>query len=214
MKILTSRNNKDYYDYLTGIYGMDEKVVYDRREFSILSNTALPFFNHAILEKDAPKKEIRTREWIGRHWKWATKYRATELFCMLEIGLKWHFFQVDRYLDTASNVCLDWKIITTKEITKDKRVGIAPMTFFKAIQIYSCWTDTKLDLKVDNADSIPNPIIQGTPIASLIPAHEIYNSLYAYLSSLNDIEIIDNRTDIEKAESAGFDSKTSFRNIK
>ena len=50
MKILTSRNNKDYYDYLTGIYGMDEKVVYDRREFSILSNTALPFFNHAILE--------------------------------------------------------------------------------------------------------------------------------------------------------------------
>lgn len=214
MKILTSRNNKDYYDYLAGIYGIDDRVVYDRRKFTILSNTDLTFFKYAILAKDAPKKEMRTRKWIGRHWKWVTEYRATELYCMLEVGLKWYFFQVDRYLDEASNVCLDWKIITIKEITKDKRVGIAPMTFFKAFETYSWWTDATLDLKVDKSDAIPNPIIQGTPIASLIPAQEIYNLLYAYLSSLNDVELIDNRTDIEKAESAGFDRRTSFRNIK
>lgn len=214
MKILTTRNNKDYYDYLTGIYGIDEKVVYDRREFTILSNSGSLFFNCTILENDAKKKEIRTRKWVGRHWKWETEYRATELYCMLEVGLKWYFFQVDRYLDEASKVCLDWKIITTREITKDKRIGIAPMTFFKAFETYSWWTDTTLDLKVDKSDAIPNPIIQGTTIASLIPGQEIYNSLYAYLSSLNDVEIIDNRTDLEKAESAGFDCRTSFRNIK
>ncbi len=214
MKILTTRNNKDYYDYLTGVYGIDDKVVYDRREFTILSNSGSLFFNRTIIEKDAPKKEIRTRKWVGRHWKWETEYRATELYCMLEVGLKWYFFQVDRYLDEASNVCLDWKIITTKKITKDKRVGLAPMTFFKAFETYSWWTDATLDLKVDKSDAIPNPIIQGTPIVSLIHAQEIYNSLYAYLSSLNDVEIIDNRTDLEKAESAGFDRRTSFRNIK
>ena len=59
MKILTSRNNKDYYDYLTGIYGIDDKVVYDRREFTILANSDSLFFNHTILEKDTPKKDIR-----------------------------------------------------------------------------------------------------------------------------------------------------------
>lgn len=214
MKILTPRNNKDYYDYLTGIYGIDEKVVYDRREFTILANSDSLFFNRTIHEKDTPKKEIRTRKWVGRHWKWETEYRVTELYCMLEVGLKWYFFHVDRYLNDASRVCLDWKIITTKEITKDKRVGIAPMTFFNAFETYSWWTDVKLDLKVDKSDAFPNPIIQGTSIASLIPAPEIYNSLYAYLSSLNDVEIIDKRTDLEKAESAGFDRRTSFRNIK
>lgn len=214
MKILTTRSNKDYYDYLTGIYGIDDKVIYDRREFTILSNSVSLFFNRTLLEKDAPKKKIRTRKWVGRHWKWETEYKATELYCMLEVGLKWYFFQVDRYLDEESNVCLDWKIITTKEITKDKRIGIAPITFFKAFETYSWWTEATLDLKIDKSDAIMNPIIHGTPIASLIPAQEIYNLLYAYLSTLNDVEIIDNRTDLEKAESAGFDHRISFRNIK
>lgn len=213
MKILTSRNNKDYYDYLAGIYGIDDKVVYDRRKFTILSNSDSLFFNHTIFEKDAPKKEIPSRKWLGRHWKWVREYRATELHCMLEAGLKWYFFQVERYLDETANVCLDWKIITTKETTTDKRVGMAPMTFFKAFETYSWWSGAKLDLKVDTSDAIPNPIIQGTPITSLIPAQEIYGLLYAYLSSLNEVELIDNRTDIEKAESAGFDRRTSFRNI-
>lgn len=214
MKILTSRNNKDYYDYLTGIYGIDDKVVYDRRKYTILSNSDSEFFNQTILEKDAPKKEIKTRKWIGRHWKWVTEYQATELYCMLEVELKWYFFKVDRFLDETANLCLDWKIITTREIGKDKRVGVAPMTFFKAFETYSWWTDAQLDLKVDKADAIPNPIIQGTPITSLIPAQEIYDSLYAYISSLNDVELIDNRTDIEKSESAGFDRRISFRNVK
>ncbi len=45
-------------------------------------------------------------------------------------------------------------------------------------------------------------------------AQDIYQELNRYISSLNDIEIVDSRTDVEKAESAGFDRKTSFRNIK
>ena len=44
MKILTPRNNKDYYDYLTGIYGIDEKVVYDRRH--IIGKTKSTFYKN------------------------------------------------------------------------------------------------------------------------------------------------------------------------
>jgi hypothetical protein len=51
-------------------------------------------------------------------------------------------------------------------------------------------------------------------MASSIPGEEIFKALYAYLSSLNDKDIVDNRTDVQKAESAGFDRKTSFRNVK
>ena len=74
--------------------------------------------------------------------------------------------------------------------------------------------DEKLDIRVHKKDAIPNPILIGTPITSLIPPQEIYQDLSNYISSLNDIEIIDTRSDIQKAESAGFDRKTSFRNIK
>ena len=32
MKILDKRGSKDYYDYLTGVYGIDDKLVLDRRK--------------------------------------------------------------------------------------------------------------------------------------------------------------------------------------
>lgn len=214
MKILTPRNNKDYYDYLTGIYGMDPMVVYDRRQFTVLARLDTPFFSKNATEKDTPKKEIRTQKWIGRHWVWANEYVATKLHCMLEVGLKWYFFEVERYLD-SSRLCLDWKIIQTKEISKSQRLGSSPMTFFKAYKEYSLpWLSEKIDIRVDKSDAISNPILDGTPITSLIPPQEIYLRLNAYLSSLNDVDFIDSRTDEQKAESAGFDRKTSFRNIK
>lgn len=56
MKILTSRKNKDYYDYLTGIYGIDEKVVFDRRQFTVLTSLDSPFFNYQRNERDKQKR--------------------------------------------------------------------------------------------------------------------------------------------------------------
>lgn len=46
MKILTPRKNKDYYDYLSEIYGIDEKVVYDRRQVTVLKSLDTPLFNY------------------------------------------------------------------------------------------------------------------------------------------------------------------------
>ena len=43
---------------------------------------------------------------------------------------------------------------------------------------------------------------------------DIWQNLYQYLSSLRDKPFIDTRSDIQKLESAGFDKKTCFRNIK
>lgn len=214
MKILTPRNNKDYYDYLSGIYGIDENVVFDRRKYTVLSRLESPFFSRSPMENDAPKKEVRTREWVGRRFVWVTKIVALELYCMLEIGLKWYFFKVERYLDDSSNVHTDWSIIREKEICKEQRLGPTPITFFKAYTDYSNWRTDKLKIRINTDDIVPNPILLETPITSLIPAQEVYNNLYAYISSLKDITIIDTRTDIQKAESAGFDKKTSFRNIK
>lgn len=214
MKILTPRNNKDYYDYLTGSYGIDEKVVYDRRQFNILKTLDSPFFSYSLLDNDSRKKEIRTTEWVGQHRKRVIKLVAAEMHCMLEVGLKWYFFKIERYLDDSDNVNIDWAIIKTKEISKHQHIGSTPMSFFTAYYVYGSWRKDDLDIRVEKPSSISNPILTGTPITSFIPPEEIYANLYSYISSLNDVEFTDTRTDVQKAESAGFDKKTSFRNIK
>lgn len=214
MKILTPRKNKDYYDYLTGISGIDEKVVYDRRQFTVLRSLDTPFFNYNLLETDRPKMEVRYLEWNGRRHQWVTKYIGAIHRCMLEVGLKWYFLEAERYLDDSANVCIDWRLVKTTDITKAQHLGTTPMTFFKAYSDYSSIRRGTLDIRVDGNDTISNPILSGTPIPSIIPPQNLYNDLSSYISSLNDKEFVDNRTDIQKAESAGFDRKTSFRNVK
>lgn len=215
MKILTPRNNKDYYDYLTGIYGEDEKIVYDRRSFTVLTNLDSTLFSYVSTPKDSPKREVRRSQWVGNRLKKVSVYQATDLFCILEVGFKWYSFQVERYIDPSGKVCLDWKLLGVKVVTKAQRAGEAPMTLFKATSRYSfLWREEATELVIDKLSGIPNPILAGTPITSFIAAHDIYQELNRYISSLKDIEIVDRRTDVEKAESAGFDRKTSFRNIK
>ena len=66
---------------------------------------------------------------------------------------------------------------------------------------------------LENPDVLVNPIMAGTWIPSVIPAEEIWNNVTDYLLVIKEKPIIDNRTDIEHIESAGFDKKTSFRNM-
>ena len=98
----------------------------------------------------------------------------------------------------------------------------SPITFFTSYCSYGYYRrniglsedERYHNIEVDDKDTITNPILSGTPIPAFIKAEEIYILLSTYISSLNDIEIVDTRSDIQKAESAGFDRKTSFRNIK
>ncbi|MBD5385599.1 hypothetical protein HDR69_04135 [bacterium] len=217
MKILTPRNNKDYYDYLTGIYGMDEKIVFDRRKFTILSRLDHPILSYEVLEKAAPKRKINPWLWKDKQ---VPEYEGAKFHCLLEVGLKWFFFEVERYLDNESRLCIDWKLVKGKEISKRQRVGRSPISFIKSYDSYGYYgwnidlteNERYHKIEVKEEDSISNPILTGTPIPSIIRAEEIYNLLYAYIASLNDKDIVDTRSDIHKAEAAGFDRKTSFRN--
>lgn len=59
MKIID--NKKDYYDYLSGIYGVDDLVVYDRRGSVHLNSNSILwsrgvnyYFSHDVLPLDKP----------------------------------------------------------------------------------------------------------------------------------------------------------------
>lgn len=54
MKIID--NKKDYYDYLSGVYGIDNLAVYDRRGSSVLSSSLemAYYFHQTALPWDHP----------------------------------------------------------------------------------------------------------------------------------------------------------------
>lgn len=213
MKIITPRGNKDYYDYLVGIFGEDEKVVYDRRQFNVLSGSDSIAFNTTKLPQDRKKQKMMVYEWKSQHCRKVEKYVGRRFLCLLEVGTVHYYFQIERYLSNEDAVMIDWTLREKRENQNHREES--PISFFIGEEIGSYyWYSFRDRFDFKRASVIPNPILKGTPIASLIPAEEIFKTIYAYLSSLNDKEIVDNRTDIQKAESAGFDRKTSFRNVK
>lgn len=57
-----------------------------------------------------------------------------------------------------------------------------------------------------------NPILVSLPIP-IVPAEDLFLNLQEFILSQNDKPIVDNRTDRQKLEAAGFDNKTSFRKM-
>lgn len=213
MKIITPRGNKDYYDYLVGIYGEDERVVYDRRQYNVLSGSNSMAFNTNKLPQDRKKQKMMVYEWQSRHCRRVEKYVGQRFHCLLEVGTVHYYLLFERYLSDEDVVKIDWTLLEKRE--KQNHYGAAPMSFLLGEEVGYYHRHSPRDrFDFKSATAVSNPILKGTSMASMIPAEEIFKAIYAYLSSLSDKEIVDTRTDVQKAESAGFDRKTSFRNVK
>lgn len=203
MKIID--NKKDYYDYLSGIWGIDDKVVFDRR-------------GSKMVEKD-----VRDIKKSPEEWGW---YFVGEVY--LKIG-DWVYGFV-RDSESGEIVKMD-KIISgwwKDRVEMDNPVEIEKFHFKKDMpdsvvgmlyRIYSgdgksTMIKGRYGLGYHGEIKISNPILgQFDFIKKYIPAEEVWQKLYDYISKRNEKEIVDQRNDIEKLESAGFDKKTSFRKM-
>ena len=223
MKIID--NKKDYYDYLQGIIGMDEKVVYDRRGSTVIEpseyyNFDYPidydlFFSKKPFKCDKPKQ--KKEKWTSRRknlscdrvspaWQRTKNIYVEEgdfYYLLLEVGYHEFIFEVERYLDEDGKVKLDTSIVKTKTLTKKDKRSEAPL--FIGIMYYGYSYLPYLSKKHDN------PILAKTWIPKFIPAEDMWNMLYEYISSLNDKDFVDTRTNDQHIESHGFDKKISFR---
>lgn len=224
MKIID--NKKDYYDYLQGVMGMDEKVTYDRRGskvvevgefycFDFPSGYDL-YFSKEKFKSDA--KKVKKSVWssckyknrISRHgWNWKRsdeEYEGSIYNLYLEAGYTRFIFEVERYLDDDNNLQIDISIVDVKKLEKGDKKTKAPL-YMSAI--YYGYSDNGKD-----SMAIENPILKNTWIPKYISANDMWNMLYEYISSLNDKEFTDSRTNDQHIESAGFDKKISFRHRK
>lgn len=210
MKILNG-GKKDYYDYLVGTYGIDEHVVYDRRDSIKIRefNPGELYFIKRKLYEDSERKETIVYETENNKTKRLIKLIGKLYYFVLEVGNRKFLFEVERYIEN-DDVKLHPSLI--KELPASEKKSKYPISIipcrYNRCHLFSNFGGVFYEISKE----IPNPILSNTFIPSFIDPNIIYTELYNYLLSIKDKNIIDNRTDIEKLESLGFDKKSSFRN--
>ena len=99
---------KDYYDYLSGIYGIDKDIVYDRSDATVLGKEFSlheDFFTKRVLYNDSQKKMKK---------RWITNENGKDVFAnvptgqisayVIEIGYTHYLFEIEIYLYESGNV--------------------------------------------------------------------------------------------------------------
>lgn len=230
MKIID--NKKDYYDYLAGIYGIDEKVVFDRRG-SMASND---YHYWAGILPTYDESGVRN---FGTDEEWMKSPTESHMY-LLEVGFTHYLFRTTESPDLIPQkgsdhfrriykVSLEMIDKKTSSTHYDNESVISIVEYDDSywqrrlsrgyITIKEYMTRTlSIEINHDLLEKsfrthviMRNPILKDSLIPSVIPAEEIWQNLYDYLSAKNEPEVKDNRSDIQKLEGHGMDKKTSFR---
>lgn len=202
MKIISKY--KDYYDYLSGIWGEDPKLILDRREFKTKEFYYRPekitlyicdkivegfwdgenFYFGESLSKFGEIKIAHWPSWSHRGEHNGERYVAFDH----KDGLNMARFTI--YIDPI------------KDDKSTNKVEKCP------ILMYHGFFDEKY---------LRYPVLSKLNVGSVLPPETIYQMLVDWLSERNNEaeKRPDNQTDLQKLVSKGFDKKESFRpNIK
>jgi len=218
MKIID--NKKDFYDYLVSEYGIDDLIVFDRRKSIVIKTDIKPEKDNDYLfstikgDNDIyQKEEIFYSSGIIKKEKKGTYYRFA-----LKTGRHFYHFEIERYLIDDANVSIKTKLVGEEDndvLYPDLVLAIIP--YHKSYSYFSGASETNYRLEqrdVYKDRIIDLPFLKDTVIPGFVSAKDVFLHIYSYLSSKREKKIEDNRSDILKLQSAGFDKITSFRNIK
>lgn len=207
MKIISGY--KDFYDYLSGIYGVDPKIVLDRRIFDnvelltpckvvflICGKRIEGFFdgNKCYYGNSLFKfgKKITRNSFPSWMRRYLDKNSTSEVH--VEIDLK----NFENYYGSSRNstINVNTEILDMTEPPDLNKKHDCPILMLTGIESVSKF-----------------PPLMKFDVGSIMPPEQIYKLLVEWYSNKNnELENrIDTRTDVEKLTSKGFDKKESFR---
>lgn len=202
MKIISKY--KDYYDYLQGIYGVDEKLVLDRRAKFYPSVSDFPNgkIDFVIGDLYISVLKIDDKIYSGRNE-------------LLSIGEAYEYETPSGRLDEGVRV-------TYKESSYPYRESKANMSFniIKGKGRLQNTEYEKIPIIVftrHNVDKFMEfPRLEEFGIQKILKPHDIWIELSSFLGKLNSQKEPPQPIGDDKVRilSAGFDLKTSFRNVK
>lgn len=208
MRIFSKLN--DYYDYVAYQYGIDSNIFFDRREYKLIY-PGIKYDYYFIVEIGFLKILFKNEH----------DYKNdVDNICIVKK------FQTDslilnEQIKVWGNSLCDKKYKEYNNYTYQEYLSIK--NNLKIVNIYSFhpkWYLPNFNEKYVTINDIikgsricQNGAILTSKMAEFIPADEAYINIYNYLSAQKTPNIVDNRTDIEKLISKGFDKKTSFRKM-
>lgn len=231
MKIISK--HKDYYDYLQGIYGIDEMMVYDRRTDNlvrhqdiIISDSPIngPSLNEVVFA-------ICNKTWTLYEYKGVVYHTPEELVKLHKLLIKdgkdrSTFLTYGRWSGWAksledsakrhykeNNTDTDINRAVRQPILIKVRDG--EFTHTKPYTKYSRYRSTFMDTDRKISSSWSIPILSEFGLPKYYPADALYQDVSAFIAWMKDHpEIPNKQTDKEKLKSHGFDDKISFRHRK
>lgn len=202
MKIISKY--KDYYDYLTGIYGIDELAVYDRTKHQL--NMLEPDFNS--LDPIRYDIAICNQIYVVYLYKNNFYHTVDELI------------ELDKLLIQNNKNTITWikksvinnivhKHYENRFKSENKKTNINKK--LRQPILISIYSRYNMEKHIDWS----NCILQDFKFAKYIKPEDIFKQISEFLLWLNDNpEIPNNQTNTEKILAHGFDLKSSFRNKK
>lgn len=194
---------KDYYDFLAGIYGIDDKLILDRTEFYptsqfISENSKIQFiicgyiieglFRDGKFYYGSQLKQFEDSKKID--WKWSYWNKNEKLYYSIKIKRAGK----DEYITVLKEPTIDKNNINEKVN--------CPIIIHDVFGKHS-YKDYKFS---------KFPILKDYNLSNFLSPERIWLMLYDFLSKTK--EIPNYQTDKEKIISKGFDYKHSFRNTK
>lgn len=185
---------KDYYDWLVGKYGIDKHIVLDRRKGRVKKSyelKSMDSFNRPSY--DQIKVAICGTLYSGVYdhkgkFKW-----NEEIATIGKVKKSYYGAKVEK---------VHWQrkdFTFLPEPTTINQENNCPIVFVSGYR---------------NQNHANFPYLKQLGISNWYSADKIYMDVYNWVSKNKEEVAVDNRTDIEKLQSRGFDKVTSFRNIK
>lgn len=202
MKIID--NKKDFYDYLAGINGIDEYVTYDRRNSVVARKSLDGYLKPFNSLHNEPSRDYYVYLQAGEDYKKRFLLRREVTKDNIKFIVEEYDIDEKMRRQTKKSWMPWWVSDPYYGVDKDLVSPQAPLilAYRETGSRWNSW------------DYVKNPILVGLPLVGFLSAQEIWDGIYNYLLKMKEPEIIDSRTDEEKAESHGFDRKTSFRKDK
>ena len=195
---------KDFYDYLVGKWGQDDKIVYVREGERLVNNNV---YKASIADESCLQYWGDTKLYERIKISNKRKHTGTEIV-VLWVGDECFKHVVTVSYDENDKLVSQWvKVEKSKYMFIDfsglKRESEAPVVW-----------EVRSDFRFRLLERVENPNLTGTKYASMLDPEKVWLAIYSYISRNYEKKIVDNRTNDEKIECNGFDKKTSFRNVK
>lgn len=208
--MLIKSNFRDYYDYLIGQYGIDERVVYER-----ICST-----------ENSDKKWTKSGVYKPQHIAFKNTVYSFEIISVCGIIYCCYFYHGKFYFGEEALDYIPKKIkrgMYENDIDaySDLLKSISKETMFNyKTKVHLKKTDLNekencpiliLDYNCEYA-KVKNPKLSDFDFGKILSAEDCYVQINNFLS--REKPVIDNRTDVQKIVGKGFDKKTSFRKTK